>query len=310
MKAIPYLLLLTIGVCAPPVYAQEFVWAADSEGGAPYVFPDLRRPDRIVGFEVDIANALASRLGLTPRFVQNQWDGLVPGLERNEYGFVINGLEITPERAEVINFSTPYYYSTLTLTVRLDEGRIQRADDLSGHIVGTLKASFAEQYLGRLGGVTIRSYEGQVNPYMDLALGRLDAVVMDTPIALYYAIGSQVRNVELSGVRLAFGIGVRKADTERLAQVNAAIEAMKQDGSLKTIYQDWGIYNIATAQYFGDRDPVTNDRAPRYREYLDAMRTERTFGDQLEQYWTFLPLLLRGALVTLEISLASMSIAI
>src|SRR5215471_14543364 len=117
MKAISCLLLLIFSLATPTLAsAQELVWAADAEGGAPYSFPDPRNPAHIIGFEVDLADALAARMGRTARFVQNQWDGLVPGLERGEYDVVINGLEITPERAEKINFSTPYFYSTLTLT--------------------------------------------------------------------------------------------------------------------------------------------------------------------------------------------------
>src|SRR5206468_8406394 len=141
------------------------------------------------------------RMGRTARFVQNQWDGLVPGLERGEYDVVINGLEITPERAGRIHFSKPYFYSTLTMTLRLDEGRIRRPEDLRGHTAGTLKVTFAEKYLESLGGIMIRSYEGQVNPYVDLALGRIDAVVMDTPVALYYATSTQMKNIELTAAR-------------------------------------------------------------------------------------------------------------
>lgn len=297
-------------VVTTPAVAQELVWAGDAEGGAPYVFPDPRNPGRIIGFEMDLAGALARRMGRQARFVQNQWDGLVPGLERGEYDVVINGLEITPERAERIHFSTPYYYSTLTLTVRLDESVIQKPEDLAGRTVGTLKASFAETYLLRIGNVRIRTYDGQVNPYMDLTLGRLDAVVMDTPIALYYATSPQMRNIELAAVRFAFGIGIRKTDDALLGEINTALETMKQDGALKNIYSDWGIYNAATAQYFGDRESITNENASSYRDYLDAIRTQRTWADQFRQYWSFLPHLLRAAFVTLEISAASMTIAI
>src|SRR6266487_3363871 len=316
MKAISYILRVlllapAIAAAAPAwAFSQELVWAADAEGGAPYTFPDPRDPAKMIGFEVDLANALAARMGREARFVQNQWDGLVPGLERSEYDVVINGLEITPERAERIHFSNPYFYSTLTMTLRLDEARIRGPEDLRGHTAGTLKVTFAEKYLQNLGGVTVRSYEGQVNPYVDLALGRIDAAVMDTPIALYYATGPQVKNIELTSARESFGIGIRKSDDELLHQVNAALESLKQDGTLKKIYRDWGIYNAATAQAFGDRDPVTNDNAVRYIDYLDAIRTKRSFRQRLAQYWNYLPLLLEGALVTIEISAASMAIAI
>ncbi len=310
MKAIRY--ILTVLLLAAPVAAsaQELVWAADAEGGAPYTFPDPRDPAHIIGFEVDLANALAARMELKPRFVQNQWDGLVPGLERGEYDVVINGLEITPQRAERIHFSNPYFYSTLTITRRIDDPRIQRAEDLRGLTVGVLKVTYAERYVQDLGNVTVRSYDGQVQPFIDLALARLDAVVMDTPIALYYAAGPHVKNIELPAARMTFGIGIRKSDTKLLQQIDTALESLKLDGTLRKIYTNWGIYNAATAQAFGDPEPVSNENAERYRDYLDAVRTEHTFKERLGQYKQYLPLLLQGALVTLEISALSMAIAI
>jgi len=310
MKAIRYILTVLLLAAPAAASAQELVWAADAEGGAPYTFPDPRDPAHIIGFEVDLANALAARMELKPRFVQNQWDGLVPGLERGEYDVVINGLEITPQRAERIHFSNPYFYSTLTITRRIDDPRIQRAEDLRGLTVGVLKVTYAERYVQDLGNVTVRSYDGQVQPFIDLALARLDAVVMDTPIALYYAAGPHVKNIELPAARMTFGIGIRKSDTKLLQQIDTALESLKQDGTLRKIYTNWGIYNAATAQAFGDPEPVSNENAERYRDYLDAVRTEHTFKERLGQYKQYLPLLLQGALVTLEISALSMAIAI
>ncbi len=307
---LPLAILTLVLVVSIPAPAQELIWAGDAEGGAPYVMPDPRDPSKTIGFEVDIANALAAKMGRKARFVQNQWDGLVPGLDRGDYDVVINGLEITPERAEKIHFSIPYYYSTLTLTERLDETRITRPEDLRGKTAGTLKASFAERYLQNLGQVTISSYDGQANPYMDMSLGRLDAVVMDTPIALYYAYGPQFRNIELSSVRMMFGVGIRKSDDALLAAVNAAIEAIRNDGTLKRIYREWGIYNAATAQAFGDLEPISNADSPRLKEYIDAVSKQRTFRERVQQYVSFIPFLLRGALITLEISAAAMALAI
>src|SRR3989442_2071798 len=243
MKAIRY--ILTVLLLAAPVAAsaQELVWAADAEGGAPYTFPDPKDPAHIIGFEVDLANALAARMGRKARFVQNQWDGLVPGLERGEYNVVINGLEITPDRAERIHFSNPYFYSTLTITRSVDENRVQHAEDMRGLTVGVLKVTYAERFVQSLGNVTIRSYDGQVQPYIDLALGRLDAVVMDTPIALYYAAGPLVKNIELPAARMTFGVGIRKTDIDLLQQINTALDSLKQDRTLRKIYTDWGIYN-------------------------------------------------------------------
>src|SRR5215475_1531987 len=237
------ILLFWLAALAPLASAQELVWAGDAEGGAPYVLPDPRNPVKMIGFEVDFADELAKRIGRTARFQQNQWDGLVPGLDRGEYNVVINGLEVTPERAEKINFSIPYFYSTLTLSERLDETRIVKPEDLKGKTAGTLKVTTAEKYLRSLGQVTVLSYDSQATAYTDLLLGRSDAVVMDTPIALYYSYGPQYRNIEINSVRMAYGVGLRKKDEALLQQVNDAIESMKNDGTLKRIYRDWGIYN-------------------------------------------------------------------
>jgi polar amino acid transport system substrate-binding protein len=310
MKAIPYIVLCCVMASAPFASAQELVWGADAEGGAPYVFADPRNPANIIGFEVDLADALAARLGRQARFVQNQWDGLVPGLEREEYDVVINGLEITPERAQRIHFSNPYFYSTLTITRRLNDERIQKPEDLRGLRVGVLKVTFAETYVRELGDVVVSSYDSQVQPFIDLELERLDAVVMDTPIALYYAANPQVKNIEIPSVRMSFGIGIRKGDEALLRQINTALDSLKKDGTLKKIYTEWGIYNSATAQIFGDPEPIDDANAVKYRDYLDASRTERTLEERLREYWTYLPLLLKGALVTLQISALAMAMAI
>jgi len=315
MKVIAYLLTIAF-LFADSAFAQTkpagpvMNWAGDAEGGAPYQMPDPRNPSKIIGFEVDIAEAMAKRMGRTANFIQNQWDGLVPGLERGEYDMVIAGLEITPERLAKINFSTPYYYSTLSLTIRNDETRIRKAEDLTGHRVGTLKATLAERYLREMANVDVPTYDNQLHPYLDLMLGRLDAVVLDTPIALYYAYSPQMRNVELTSVKFPIAIGIRKADTALLAEVNTALESMKADGTLKHIYQQWGMYNSATADYLGDKETVTNPNPIHYQEYLQDQQTQRTFIDRLEQYWSLMPLLLRGAAMTIALSCAAMFLAV
>src|SRR5260370_32072055 len=107
--------------------------------------------------------------------------------------------------------------------------------------VGVLRVTFAENYVKALGNITLRSYDGQVQQFIDLALGRLDAVVMDTPVALYYAAGPQVRNIEIPAARMTFGVGVRNSDEKLLQQINAALDSMSQDGPLRHICTDCSI---------------------------------------------------------------------
>src|SRR5262245_2855340 len=93
-------------------------WCGDLQGGEPYVFQDPARDDGIVGFEAEIADGLARRLGVRAEFVQNDWQMLVPALERGDCDVVLNGLEVTPARAARVRFSRPYYRFALALVVR------------------------------------------------------------------------------------------------------------------------------------------------------------------------------------------------
>src|SRR5262249_49905330 len=113
-------------------------WGGDLQGGEPYVFQDPHAPGHIVGFEVEIADALARRLGVRARFVQNDWQLLIPALERGDIDLILNGLEVTAARRRRLAFSQPYFAFAATLVVRRDEPAVHGLADLLGHRVGTL----------------------------------------------------------------------------------------------------------------------------------------------------------------------------
>src|SRR5262249_59120302 len=99
-------------------------WGGDLQGGEPYVFQDPDDSGHIVGFEVEIADALARRLGVRAAFVQNDWQLLVPALERGDFDIAMNGIEVTPARRARVAFTRPYYAFTETLVTRRDDGSI------------------------------------------------------------------------------------------------------------------------------------------------------------------------------------------
>src|SRR5512135_1938954 len=84
-------------------------WGGDIQGGEPYAFQDPDDSSRLLGFEVEIAAALARRLGVRAEFVQNDWSTLIPSLERGDFDVIMNGLEVTAARRERVAFSRPYY---------------------------------------------------------------------------------------------------------------------------------------------------------------------------------------------------------
>src|SRR5215467_4831095 len=105
------------------------LWGADAEGGAPYVYPDPQRPEQLIGFECELADALAAKLGVKARMVQNQWDQLIPALERGNFDIILNGLEITAENQQHIAMSQPYFVYAQQIVTRQETQGLVRLED-------------------------------------------------------------------------------------------------------------------------------------------------------------------------------------
>lgn len=272
------------------------LWGSDAEGGAPYVFPDPKEPSKLIGFEVDIAEAVASKLGVKAKMVQTAWDSLIPALERGDFDFAMNGLEITPERAKKVIFSRPYYVYTEQLVVRKNETRINDINDLKGMKVGTLAGAVAHDILVNIGGVDIKTYSA-VWPYEDLALGRIDAAFMDLPIAAYY--GKPDPRLRYAGPPVGegfYGIALRQRDRELKEAIDSVIGQLLSTGDLKRIYEKWDLWNEK-------QEKLSAFESSRSGESI------RTEGKEAPLY-TFLPDLLKGAGMTVFLSVVSMALAV
>ena len=296
--------------------AQDLRWGGDAEGGAPYLLPDPKNPRRIIGFEIDLMDALGKQLKRKSVFVQNQWDGLIPGLQRGSYELAVNGIEITDDRKSQVNFSIPYYVCGEQLSVRTTENSINSIADLKGKAVGTLKFSLANRLLDQAkrdfgGALEIRSYENQNNPYDDLTNGRLQAVLMDWPIAVYYSKPNPKLKFTGSIIgEMQYGIAVRKDDAELLKQVNDGLLALVKSGELKAIYDKWGIWNEETDKLFA-KFSQPEQKSDALAEFTQTVSAKLTWRERLKRYWGYLPaLLFVGAPMTLLISVLGMALAI
>ncbi len=108
------------------------LWGADAEGGAPYVYPDPQKPEQLIGFEYELAEALAAKLGVKAQMVQNQWDQLVPALERGNFDILLNGLELTAENRQRIAMTEPYFAYAQQLITRSDTRGLERHGGAEG----------------------------------------------------------------------------------------------------------------------------------------------------------------------------------
>jgi len=219
-------------------------WGADVIGGIPYVYEAPDHPGTYIGFEMDIAKSIAQSLGVKQELVIKAWDTLIPELQRESFDMAMNGIEDTEERSNIVHFSDPYYLYTQQITVRKDTQGIMSLDDLKGKKVATLSGSAAEDILRGIPEIDVSINPEIIYSYQDLEENKVDAVVLDTPIAIAYGAG----NPKLKNVGKPFGeghyvIAFRGADNALSDAVNQALIKLKQNGELGKIYKKWGIMN-------------------------------------------------------------------
>jgi polar amino acid transport system substrate-binding protein len=275
--------------------AGELTWGGDLQGGEPYVFEDPKEPGRIVGFEVEIASAIAREIGVRARFVQGDWTHLVPALERGTFDLLLNGLEVTPARVERLLLTRPYYVFRLRLMARRDDPRPTGLASLRGLRVGTLANSQAWDLLDRHGALRV-PYEGVEEPYMDLENRRLDAVLLDDIIAERYG-------MKRASLRVVGDVGegyyagaVRKDEDDLRRAVDEAVGRIAATGELRRILGRWRI---------------DNPQQEKLARWTDAhTRALAAAADTPSFTWRHFLLFLEAALITLFISSAAMALAI
>ena len=291
----------------------ELRWGADSQGGAPYVFQDPMDPNHLIGFEVDLADALAKKLGVRARPVQGQWDKLLELLERRDFDIAMNGIEVADEKRRVARLSRPYYVSPERLSIRRgDHGAPRRLEDVHGRKVGTLPGSLAERILQR-DAADVRGYDGGQNEiFEDLRLGRTDAVLLDEAITRYYGeIEPEIEVVPGSFGEVRYAIASPREEDDFGRELDQALDALARDGTLRKIYEHWGLWNPETAALLGADARSSQPVANAYEAWRAAVGKIPPLWERIRhRYPAMMPLFLRGAGLTLLISLCSMLIAV
>ncbi len=218
-------------------------WGGDIQGGEPYVFQDASDSSRLVGFEVEIADGVARRLGVRAQFVQNDWQNLIPSLERGDFDVILNGFEVTPAHRARVAFTRPYCAFTEVLVVRKDAVGVRRLADLVGQRVGTLNGSLAFEILRETRGVETVLYEGVEEPYIDLEHGRLSGVLLDNIIADRYGLVRPGLRAAATVAEGMYAIGVRPGDTALLGALDRALDEMMREGEVRAILTRWQLWD-------------------------------------------------------------------
>ncbi len=238
------LLAIAMGALGSTSFAQgKDLKVAIDPTYEPFTFKKDGKP---AGFDVDIANALCEQIKRKCVFVEQPWDGMIPGLMARKYEVIISSMSITEDRQKQIDF-TDKYYNTPSRVVTRKEVKYTGPASIKGKKIGVLKASTQEKYaMGELkpAGVDVVAYEAQDQVYLDIKAGRLDGTVADhVEVTGGFLSKPEGKDYELKGEDLFIpkyfgigaGIGLRKGQDALKAELNAAIKAIRANGSYKSI---------------------------------------------------------------------------
>ncbi|PNK61086.1 ABC transporter substrate-binding protein [Psychrobacter sp. FDAARGOS_221] len=198
----------------------------------------------MIGFEIDLINALCDQMQATCEVSSQEWDGLIPGLQAKKFDAIFAGMSITPERLEKVDFSDPYLENGLVLVAKKGED-ISVDDDFSAIPVGVQRATIAAQYVEESHPeAEVSLYDTQENAYLDLSSGRIRALFSDKVTAASWLSSDEGQAFEQKGDEFKtddkMGIAVRKGDA-LVEKFNTALAEIRENGK----------YNEIAAPYFG-----------------------------------------------------------
>jgi polar amino acid transport system substrate-binding protein len=246
----PFFLALALSGFAITLHAQkaELTWAGDPEGGAPFVEADPADPNKLTGFDVEIAELIARGLKRTPHFLFVPYGSIDQAIERGTAEIGLSGMEDTSARRAAMATTIPYYAFNEVLAVRDgDAGALRGLGDFRGRRVGTLGGTLAYEILlqgeGRYGLQAV-SYDDDVHPYSDLLLGRVDGVLLDNVLAERRRKNMPGFTVQPAAVAQSHYVGVLAARNAPLRDVvDEILRGAMRDGSLERIFRKWSVWN-------------------------------------------------------------------
>lgn len=229
-----------------PVKAQEnkeLVVAIDTA----FIPFEFKQGEHYVGFNIDLWEAIAKELKFPYRLRPMDFNGIVPSLQTKNINVALAGVTIRPDRKSVVDFSEPYYQSNLSILINEKTADIKGPDDLNSKTVAAKIGTAAVDFLQKqVPDAKLTLFPNIDNAYLELATGRVDAVVHDTPNIKYYAgsIGKgRVKIVTTLKSSECYGIAFPKG-SPLVSQVNSALRIIHGNGVYHEIYKKWFIEKL------------------------------------------------------------------
>jgi arginine/ornithine transport system substrate-binding protein len=225
------------------------------EGAYP-PFSSVTADGQLVGFDIDIANALCEEIGAECEMIQQDWDGIIPALLAKKYDAIIASMSITEERKEKVAFTDKYYNTPAKFVRKKDSGIEIDPESMKGKVVGVQRATTHDNFITAEFGeaVEIKRYATQDEAYLDAVAGRVDLLLADSVAmddgflstdqgADYEFVGPDYSDPKYFGE--GAGIAIRKEDTDLVEKFNTAIVAIRENGKYAEInakYFDFDVF--------------------------------------------------------------------
>ena len=232
--------ILTLTLASVHAQTKELV-VGSSATYRPFAYENPAK--EIVGYDVDMINAIAQKAGLKIKIVNTPWTGIFAALNNGDVDLIISGVTINDKRKQSYDFTAPYFEARQLIAVH-SNSTAKGLKDLAGKKIGVVTGSTGDDMASREFGKTnpdIRRFESTPVVISELANNGLDAAIGDNGvIAFRTQEHKQLKTVsDASFPKEFFGIVVKQGNKDLLAKLNAGLAAVKADGSYATIYKKW-----------------------------------------------------------------------
>jgi len=246
------------------------------------------------GFDVDLMNAIAKEAGFKINYQNLPFAGMIPALQARTIDAAVAAMTITEERAKTVSFSRPYFKSGLAIATRANNQDITSFDSLRNKRIAVQIGTTGAEKAAAVPGAEVTSFDDAPTAIRELINGNVDALLHDQPVILYALTSGNVQGIKIVGELLTeeyFGFPTPKG-SPNLALIDRGLTALLENGGYARIYQKW----------FGVQPLPLPDRLPFQGQTTTGVSALFTAFSTIA---TALPLLLRGALVTLQLTALS-----
>jgi arginine/ornithine transport system substrate-binding protein len=241
-----------------PVAAQQLKREVTSirlgvEGAYP-PFSEIGTDGKLKGFDIDIANALCAKMKLECTLVQAEFDAMIPALQAKKFDAIVASMAITPERRKVVDFTDRYYNTPARFVTKTGAAFAVTPEGLKGKRIGVQRTTVHDRYAtDKWTGSEVVRYAKQDEVFLDLASGRIDGTLVDsvaadegflkTPAGKNFAfLGPNFNDPAYFGI--GAGIAVRKGDASLQTKFNAALAAIRVNGTYKKINDKYFTFDV------------------------------------------------------------------